>query len=303
MLGFRQPTPTRSRYLRALLMVVIGVTFLGGGYLVGSDFLETDPFELPLSQMLITILFWPTFAFQVLLQVGATIMTINTVGEEQRRQTWDSVRTTSSGAALTLRTRWSAAIFYKMRGFIGILIIIRLNLIGAMLYDLTAFRGEYLNYLIGSILPEIPLAVGVLLLALTMTASLLLPIVGLGLDAAIGLLISTAVQQRTYVVLSQMVLTAVRLVIIGALLIGATQFRTDALSAGDLATWLILFGFAAIGDWGLSFLYLGYYGATVWADVPYGVFIGLAMLLFALFQAALTDGILSFAVYRAERQG
>ena len=181
--------------------------------------------------------------------------------------------------------------------------VVRLILIGAMLYDLTAFRGEYLNYLMGGVTPELPVVVGVLLLALMMTASLLLPVVGLGMDAALGLLASSVVHQRVYIAMTQIALTAIRLVIIGALLIVVTNFRTDDLTASQLASWAILFGFAVIGDWGLSFLYLTYYGGQVWADVQYGIFIGLGMLVFVLFQAIVTDGILALAVRRAERAG
>ena len=105
-LGPPDAASRRVRYLRALFAVTIFFVFLGGGYLVASDFLDSDPFDLPLSQMLIEILFWPTFAFQILLQISALTLTINTVGEAKRRQLWDSIRATSAGAELTLRSRW-----------------------------------------------------------------------------------------------------------------------------------------------------------------------------------------------------
>jgi len=136
-----------------------------------------------------------------------------------------------------------------------------------------------------------------------MTATLLLPFTGVGFDASIGLLVSTVVHQRTYVVLSQITLTVLRVAIVGALLVGVTQYREGTLTpdATELGIWMLLFGFAVLGDWGLSLLYLGFYGADIWAEVPYGILIGLAMLVFVMFQAALTDGILALAVRRAER--
>jgi len=293
----------RRRVLRLLAVPVFILLLILSGYLIANALSAENPLDRPLSQMLIEVLFWPTFAVQVLLQLIVMAMTINTIGEEKRRQTWESLKTTSNGAALTLRARWSAVVFYRVGGLLVALIVIRLVLIGGILVDLTAFRGEYLNYLTGSITPDVPIAGGVILLALMMTATLLLPFTGVGFDASIGLLVSTLVHQRTYVVLSQITLTAIRVLIVGALLVGVTQYRDGTLTpeATELGIWMLLFGFAVLGDWGLSLLYLGFYGADVWAQVPYGILIGLAMLAFVMFQAALTDGILALAIRRAER--
>jgi hypothetical protein len=52
----------------------------------------------------------------------------------------------------------------------------------------------------------------------------------------------------------------------------------------------------------LSFLYLGRYG-EIWATIPYGVFMGLALMLFSLIQAALADGVLILAVRQGQRKG
>jgi hypothetical protein len=295
-------TSARTRYLRALVVVLWLLGSLVAGYLVASNVLREDPFQQPLSQMLMGILFWPVFLLQVVLQVGVMLMTMATIGEEKRRQTWDSLRATWLGPALALRARWSVAVFYRLRGILGLLLLVRLVLIGGILFDLTAFRGEYLNYLVGGIVPDISPAAGVLLLALMITASLILPVTAAGFDAALGLLASTLVQQRIYMVLLQFVLVGLRLLVIGALLFGVTQFRVGALEASDMAVWLLLLAFAAIGDWGLSLLYLGYYGAEIWATVPYGVLIGPGLLLFVLAQAALTDAVLALAIYRAENR-
>jgi hypothetical protein len=292
----------RIRYLRALVVVLALAGSLGVGYLVASDLLREDPFQQPISQMLMGIVFWPVFILQVMLQVGVMLMTIATISEEKRRQTWDSLRATSMGPALALRARWSVAVFYRLRGVLGLLLLVRLVLIAGILFDLTAFRGEYLNYLIGGIVPGVSPAAGVLLLALMITASLILPVTAVGFDAALGLLASTLVQQRIYMVLLQFMLAGLRLVLIGGLLFGVTQFRVGALEATDVIVWLLLLTFAAIGDWGLSLLYLGYYGAEIWATVPYGIFIGPGLLLFVLAQAALTDAVLALAIYRAENR-
>ncbi len=299
----KRESSARARYGRAFLTLVAIALFGLVGYVAGSNFFQDNPFDQTTSQMLNNFLFWPTFGLQLVMQIAVMLMTVNTVGEAKRRQTWDSLRTTSSGAALALRTRWGAVLFYRTRWMILLLIAIRFVLIGGILLDLTAFRGEYLNYLISSIDPELPLAGGVVLLALMMTASLLLPITGLGFDAALGLLISTFVQHRTYVALVQITIIALRALVVGLLVIAITQFRTDGLEYSDMVIWLILAGFAVLGDWGLSFLYLGFYGQVVWAEVPFGVFIGLGVLVFVMIQAAITDGLLALAIRRAERSG
>ncbi len=300
-LGSHTSQTQREKYSRALGFILLFGVLLLIGYAAASGLFVEDPFDLPFSQMLSSILFWPTWMLQIMLQVVVIFMTISTIGAEKRRQTWESLKTTSSGAELTLRSRWTAIIFYRLRIFLVVLILVRVMLIAGILLDLTAFRGEYLNYLTGSITPDVSLPVAVFLLSLMLTASLLLPITGLGFIAALGLLISTAVQQRIYVTLTQITLSVLCVVFIGYLVWAMLQFEYNTLGASDGITWLLLTGFAAFADWGVSFLHLGFYGAEVWADVPYGIFIGLALMIFVLIQAALTDIILAFAIRRAER--
>lgn len=289
-----------ARYTRALFLVILGGVFLFIGYANASNFFEDNPLDLPMSQLLTELLFWPAFVLQVGLQLSVLLVTINTVGEQKRRQTWDNLRATSEGAALALRTRWSAIVFYRMRGALLLLILVRVVLIVGLLNDLTAFEGDYLTNLTGRVTPDLPLAVSVLLLAFTMTASFLLPITTLGFDAAFGLLVSTFVQQRTYTVLAQIVLAVVRVAIIAVLVIAVEQFRGGSVDFPDLMIWGILLAFAAIGDWGLSFLYLGFYGQQVWVEVPNGILLGGALLAYVVVQAVLTDLVLGYAVRRAE---
>ena len=296
------PDSRRGQFTRALFMILLGFLLLLIGYANASSLFGENPFDLPISEMLFKMLFLPTFILQVGLQLTVLLVTMGAIGEEKRRQTWDNLRTTTDGAALALRARWSAAVFYRMRGSLSILLLVRLILIGGLLFDLTAFQGEYLNNLTGGVVPDIPLFLSVILLALMMTSSLLLPVTALGFDAAFGLLVSTFVQQRTYIVLTQILLTAVRVAIVGGLLFGVEQFRSDVLDMPDLVVWVLLFVFGVMGDWGISFLYLGFYGQQVWVDVPYSIYLGLAMMIFVMIQAILTDLILTWAVRRAERQ-
>jgi hypothetical protein len=292
--------PKSRQYLRALGVVLLGLLLLAAGYLRATDLLR-QPAGQNLTEEVLAVVFWPLLIVQVVLRIAALVLTGGVISEEKRRQSWDNLRATESGAALTLRTRW-ASIFYRLRGLLGILIAARIALILGILIDLTAFQGRYLDLMINGIVPEIALPVAAVLVAFFMTASLLLPITGVGLDAAIGLLIATTLQQRTYSALAQIVLILARLVIIGALTYAATQFVNGELEATEVGSWLLMAGFAALGDWGLAFLNLGFFG-EVWATVPYGIFIGLALLAFSMIQAALTDGILALAIRQAERRG
>jgi hypothetical protein len=148
----------------------------------------------------------------------------------------------------------------------------------------------------------VPLVAGVLLLSLLMTASLLLPITGVGLDAAVGLLMSTFVRQRTYSSLLQVLYLVIRIGLVVGLALAVTRFVNGTLQITDQAAWALVFGYGAIGDWGLAFLNLGFYG-EIWATVPYGILLGLALLVFSMLQAVITDQILALAIRRAERKG
>ena len=61
-------------------------------------------------------------------------------------------------------------------------------------------------------------------------------------------------------------------------------------------------GYSAVGDWGLALLHLGR-NSEIWATIPYGIFIGLALLVFALIQAAVADRLLLLAVRQAQKKG
>jgi len=301
-LGVTAPAPRRLQIARLLLVLIGLVALIGGALVVGNSITDNTLLDQPVSKALMAVVFWPTFVAQIGLRAIVLGLTVGSIGAEKRRQTWDSVRTTTDGAALTVRARWSAVIFYRVRILIGVLLAVRLVLIGAILFDLTAFSGDYLQYLSGGVIPNVPLAVAVILLALVMTASLLLPITGLGFDAALGVLLSTFVNKRLYIGLVQILLVALRVGIVAGLVALIDPFIDPINSTiDDGLMWLLLFALAAMGDWGLSLLYLGYLGQQVWPAVPYSLLLGLALLIFVFVQTVLTDVLLALAARRAER--
>lgn len=253
------------------------------------------------SEKLMNFIFWPTILGQIALSVSALVYTSSAISSEKRRQNWDNLRATHSGAGLTLRAQWSAAVFYRLAGLLTAIYLVRLAVIGLLIYDLTAFKGEYLTYLIGSITPEIPIGVGILLLALTMTASFILPLTGLGLDAAFGLLVSTFITQRVFVAMFQVIFGLARFALAGGL-IALMVWASDPLNAAsEVGRGAVAVGMGAWGDWGLRYLHLAYTG-ELWATIPYSVFLGAALLVVGFVQALLTDGFLSLAIRRAEKR-
>jgi hypothetical protein len=281
--------------LLATVIIVVGVAVFG--------IVTQQDLGQSLSEQLMNILFWPTVFAQVVLSIMAILYTTSAIGAEKRRQTWDKLRTTGSGTGLTLRAQWSAAVFYRPAGLLAVVYLVRLVLVGALVYDLTAFRGDYLAYLTGPITPEIPVVLGVVTLALVMTASFVLPLTGMGLDAALGLLASTFVTERIWVVMVQIILVIAR-VAITAVMMMLMIIMMETVGGGDMGlpqSWLVLVGFGAFGDWGLRYLHLAFLG-EVWALIPYSVLLGLALLAAAFVQALITDGLLAFAIRRAERR-
>ena len=301
-LGMAAQVSWQRRYGRALAGVVGGGVLLLIGYLIATGLGQHAAGQTPV-EVVNAVLFWPLLVLQVLLSIAGLASTSTFVSDEMRRQNWDNLRATELGAEISMRARWAAVVFYRLRGLLGVVLIARAILIGLMLWELTAFQGRYLDLLINGITPDVPLVAAVLLVSFLMTAALLLPLTTIGFDAAVGLLVSALVQQRTYSTLIQAVLIFVRLIVIAGLLVGATLvLQGQFLQSSDVAAWLLMVGYGAIGDWGLAFLHLGR-SSELWATIPYGIFLGLALLVFALVQAAVADRLLVFAVRQAQKKG
>ncbi len=289
----------RARLARGARLALIIFALLLGGVLAATDFLR-QPAGLSLNESAAAVLYWPLLAAQVALHVAAIALTGGVISAARRRQTWDSLRATAGGAALALRTQW-ALVYYRLRGPLGALLLLRALLIGSALLDLTAFQGRYLDLLSSGITPPLPLVGAALLLACALAASLLLPLTSVGFDAALGLWAGAALQARVYIFLAQAGLVLARLALTVALAAAARAFMAGSLFAlPDPAAWALLLLYGAVGDQGLALLNLGLAG-EIWAVVPYGILLGPALLLLALLQAAGSDWALARAIRRAER--
>lgn len=299
-LGRAARLPRRKQYIRIAGFVVLILLLYWGGFVIATNFFQNTPGQ-NLTESLIAVIFWPTLVIQGMMQIVSLTLTVNTVSEQKRRQAWDNLRATEGGVALAFRTRW-ATVFYRLRPLLAIVLGMRLILIVGILIDLTAFQGRYIDLLINGVVPDISPVVAALLLAFMMTASLLLPLTSIGLDAAVGLWVSVTVQQRIYSVMTQMIVIILRLAVVIGLTIGATQFIRGDLTLSDSAAWGLMGAFAGFGDWGLSYLHLGFY-SEIWATIPYAIFMGIALLIFAMAESALTEWVLNLAIRRGERNG
>lgn len=291
----------RARLARGAWLALLMLALLAGGALVATNLLR-QPAGLSLTESAAAVLYWPLLAAQVALHLAALALAGGAISAARRRQTWDSLRATAGGAELALRAQW-ALVYYRLRGPLGAVLLLRALLIGGALFDLTAFQGRYLDLLSSGIVPPVSLAAAALLLACALAASLLLPLTSVGFDAALGLWAGAVFQARAYVTLAQAGLALARLALTAALAAAASAFVAGGLPAlPDPAAWALLLAFGAAGDQGLAFLNLGLLG-EVWAVVPYGILLGPALLLLALAQAAGSDWALARAIRRAERSG
>lgn len=296
-LGPANASPARSRYLRALLGVLAGLALVGVGYLIATGLLAHDPGANAV-EALNRILYVPALLLQLILIAAAFSLTIGKVAREVRYQNWDNLRATPDGIALSLRARWGA-VFYRLRPLLGAVLLIRAILLIGLLWDLTAFQGRYLDLLISGITPAISLPLAVVLLALLMTAALMLPVTSMGLNAALGLLLSTMLRQRTVITLVQVTYVLLRISVALGLVWAAGLFLNGGVLLNDPAAWLLIAAAALIGDWGLALLSLGL-SAGMWTNIPYGVMMGAALLAAALLQATIADQLLRWAVRRGQ---
>lgn len=279
-----------TQYFNILSVAVLGLLTLGYVYVM--SWLH-PPASTNLTDIILHIIYFPMFFLQFGLQIYMFSSTIYSVGSERRRLRWDIVSITEIGEELSIRTWW-IAVFYRMRRWLGIVFVVRCILILGMLYDLTAFRGHYLEILTVNVTPEISLLSSIFLFGLLITAGIFLPFTASGLDAAFGLLISTKVRQRIFIALIHGVIVAIRITVIVGLLVVTTQILQGKLELIDPVAWVILFIFAAFADCGLLFLHLGALG-VVWASVPYAMFLGLALVIFILIQTFIIDRLLGHA--------
>jgi hypothetical protein len=313
----------RLRRVRVILMALSGLLFIlfvallmpGWAAAMGISFPSTDApgFIGPV----FLILYWPLVFAQVVMRVFSFSSTSSVIASETRRGTWDTLKVTSEGATLMMKTRW-AAVFYQLRALLIALLAVRLVFIAGALVELTAFQGHYLDLLISGTRPfgysnvssELSTVLGILFVSMAMVASVLAPFTTVAFDASLGMLLGTLWRGRLMSVLGQFALVMVRLLITGgALIIGTVLLfgpaRLGVSAPGDtgistVVAWLAAFFGIGEGDMGLTLLRLPLV-QQLWANVDYGILVGLALLGYTLLQFGLANLFVRWASHRAAR--
>ncbi|QPC81767.1 hypothetical protein G4Y79_19050 [Phototrophicus methaneseepsis] len=295
---YRPNATLRGRLVRIIFSVVCLSMLVLVGYFfaaLGSPRpLSTEHFV----DALFRILYYPACGVQVVLWGIAFSLGVGTLNAERRHQTWDALRATEYGAEMTLRTRW-VAIFYRVRHLIYILLVVRLLLIAGVLYQVMAFRGIYLDLLTANITPEVSLVWGVILLAILLTAALLLPLVMLGLAITLGLWVAVMLRQRAYASIVQIIMLGGYIGLNGALFYAFMQLNTGSSQMTQGAAFMVSLAYATFSDWGLSLMNLNH-AAQMWLTIPYSVLMGIVLLGIVLLLAGLIDGVLRIAIHRAQ---
>jgi hypothetical protein len=296
LLGKSRHASRRSLVLHLLLAIVyIAVLIVGAAAL---NVAQGSP-----SGIVSAALYVPTVLAQALVSAAAFGFTIHTVHNLRRKQSWDSLRATAGGSAAAMRAAWASTVYYRLSGMFGVLVYApRLVLFGFLLWDLTAFRGDYLTLIAGGHQPSITPPLEILLLGAFVAATFLLPLSAVGLEAAVGLLFSTFARSRQTASLIQIVLTVARFVwgvapvlMVSTIISGVpTGAEIDPIGA-----WVKLLLNGAAGDWGISTLHATAVD-TVWSAVPYSAYIGVALLGVVLLHSGLTALILRWAARRAQ---
>lgn len=299
----RARRPAIRWLLRALLALTLAgaLAFSYRAYRTGSALLVSQAN----TSALFAILYFPLLVAQLLTLIWALLLTSSMLPHEQQRGTWEPLKITSHGAEMAMRARW-AAVFYQLRWALLLLLVPRVLFAGQLLVDLTDYQGRHLDLYMMGIRPELPVEAGVLMLAAFVTAALLHLLVAVGLNAAVGLLISTVFRSQQMALLAQVLALLAQIAVFGlALAAGLSVLDQDpgfAQQTGQPAfgRWLSLLLMAGIGDHGLRLMDLRTFLET-WPGIDYGVFLGAGMLVMMGVQAVFTNGLLEWAARRAAR--
>jgi hypothetical protein len=249
-----------------------------------------------------TVLYFPLLIMQWATLIIAMLSASNVVTNERQRGTWEDLKITSHGPEKIVRAQW-AAVFYQMRWALILLTAMRLVFAGLMVADLTDYQGYRLDLYISGITPEVSPEVALILLAALMTAALLQFPVLVGLNAAVGLLLSAAFRRRGVASLARLVAF---LVVAGGLMfcLSVGQGVLDSAYTYERMSrptrWVGLLLAGAFGDQGLRFMDLQTFLQT-WADVDFGVLLGAALLAMVVIEIMLTHALLALAVRLASR--
>lgn len=251
-----------------------------------------------LSQTFIAV-YLPTTVAQTILSVLIFAHTLHLSASFHQARRWDVLRVTPDGVALTFRAFWAEAVYFRLRGSVGLLLYApRLLLLALLIYDATGFRHEYLAIIANAHTPILPPLTEIPLIAMLITAAFALPLTSLGLEAAVGLYLSTYTRRLRTVLFILIPLILARMLWTGAALWAAYHVLLDGVASPEQG-WLTLLGVNALVDWGVSGLHLPLVD-RVWTAIPYSALLGPVLLGLAALHTVLTALLLRLAARRMQ---
>lgn len=287
---------------RLIIQLATLSLLLGGSAIVYGSANASPDGGANLTGLIWRSLYFPTLILQLLTLTLALLFGAAAVGEERSRKTWDNLRATEFGAGAVLRARW-AGILYRLRAPVMLILFARCVFIAGLLYDLTAFGGYYAEMLGAQARPPLPIwRLDLLLIAMSVTVALLLPLTAIAFASAFGILLSVAVRERIYALIVQMLAVAALALFAGAGAFAiARMIQSEAAAAADWHL-ALLFGYVGVADWGLLLAHLGSLG-DIWHRLPYGWTISAGLMLLALAQGLAADGLMQLAARLSESRG
>jgi hypothetical protein len=239
--------------------------------------------------------YWPLVILQSLIRLYA-------IGYISRTESLSTpTPTTIFGPALS-KHHWFQLV-YRLRFLLALTLLIRFVFLLTLLFELTEFQGHIIELIVSGTVPfgttGTPAAmqgpIGIAGMSVAIVVALVLPITAFVLDVCLGLTVRALF--RRSVTLWLIATLIVCIVVVGLALsiessmLGLGPQIINFLPQSTIVKWLAtLFGLGE-GDLGFALLNLSPI-FHLWADIDYGIFIGPALLFYAVSQAILSNTIL-----------
>ncbi len=248
------------------------------------------------------VLYVPLLIVQDITISLALLIGRGTLLHEYQPTTWEVFKVTSHGIGFVVRARW-ATIFYQLRWLLLVIMVSRLGLLGLMLVDLTGCYNCFGALSMTGIAPDVSPVFAVVLVAAFMTAAVLQILMSVGFNGALGIFIGIIFRKRVTSQLASVIILMTEIGLMGlALAVGQSALDRELTTHVSETThpWGILLGLGAWGDQGLRFMDFHTLLRT-WLHLPYGVYLGLALLGIVILQAVITNLLLLWTCRWASR--
>ena len=296
-----------------IAMSVLGLLMMAGlagfGYRLYTAG-ELDPLLDEGATTFFTVAYLPLLLVQVSMALtGMTLVTALGLTSpltslDQQRETWELAKSTTRGAEIVMGARW-VGVYYYMGSSLLVMVALRVVFAGQLVADLLADDFSLSAALKGST-PAVSSSLAVALLLLHAVAVSIQPLVLIGLNAALGLYISTFISHQLFMRMAMTVLLVVQFIFnLFAFLIGTVVFDANPQIGiyGQMEPgqrWGGLFLMSAYGDLGLRGMNLGSF-ARMWEVADYALLLGPALALLLILEIVLICWLLRWTMARARR--